>query len=452
MKYKLLLLVILLIGCSKDNIMDDVILNENPIEQEPQSKYNFPQTFRNYNQPHHIVRNSILSSINTHDVMLSLGRDMDNAKVGPDNMGAAFADWNGDGYEDFIASVSVTDCWTCRGLPPELYLYDSEKKDFYYEEMKFTHSENEVVNSNGIKIYGDFDGDGDPDLLFGGYEDWNTGKVDKVWMLENNYSVDGTFIPHDMSMFIQKNETASVDIDNDGDLDIFVVQLNDLNYTHKPVFLINQGNFNFTVDDTYFEMLGDDVPWLQHLFYQPTENNSTIFEDLNNDGYVDILWHTPLDYFCNCEEQEQAKDIVKRKNKIIWGSENKYSINDVTTIPSVDGYMLITSMQPWDYNNDGKKEIVIIRNKANGINDTPGEFGFYIQLLKLNEKEFIDKTGIIEFNTELNYDDIYSSRLFDFDGDGYSSLVNLRVTYDLHKRVYRWEWDGSKIKFYNSFD
>jgi len=451
MKYKLLLILTLLSACTKD---DDIETLLNTVQNEIQinnvnvdssttdDKFNFSPTNRNYNQPHHITRNSPISWINAHDVMISLGRNLD--VIGPDNMGAAFADWNGDGYEDFIAAVQVTHCWTCEGAKPELYLYDPNTKDFYYEEMKFTHSSDEILNRNGIKLIGDFDSDGDPDLLFGGYEDHNTGNFDKVWILENNYSVDGTFIPHDLSNFIQKNETATVDIDGDGDLDIFVIQENDLVYQNKPVFLINEGNFNFTLDESRFEYY-DSIDFLQLTFYDEGDGNSILFEDINNDGFIDILWNTPIDFWSG-QEPQQVKDILVRKNKILWGSEEKYSMDNQTLIPSVDGWMLIDTIEPWDYNNDGIKELVVVRDFGTDWNTAhSGLNGFYIQLLKLDEKELIDITYLIEDNYKTNGYNLNPTTFIDFDNDGYLSLSNIRTTYD-RQDIYRWEWDGNVIR------
>jgi len=454
MKYKLLLILTLLSACTKD---DDIETLFNTVQNEIQidnvnvdlttssNTFNFTPTNRNYNQPHHITRNSPISWINPHDVMISLGRDLD--VIGPDNSSPAFADWNGDGYEDFIAAVQVTDCWTCEGAKPELYLYDPNNKNFYYEEMKFTHSSNEILNRNGIKLIGDFDLDGDPDLLFGGYEDHNTGNNDKVWILENNYSVDGTFIPHDLSNFIQKNETATVDIDGDGDLDIFVIQENDLVYQNKPVFLINEGNFNFTLDESRFEYY-DSIDFLQLTFYHEGENNSIIFEDINNDGYIDILWNNTIDFWAD-EEPQEVKDMLVRKNKILWGSDGKYSMDNQTLIPSIDGFMMIDEIEPWDFDNDGIKEIVVVRDTGSSWADAhTGVIGFYIQLLKLDNKELVDITDLIEYNTEVGKTNLAPIRFIDFDNDGYLSLSNVRNTYDVQD-IYRWEWDGVYIKKHN---
>ena len=402
-------------------------------------KYNVSESSRNYNKPHHITRNSPYSWINVHEIMIRNDIDW----VGPDQSGPAFADWTGDGYEDIIISPLFLDCWTCEGEVPQLYIYDIDLRDFIYEEMVFTSNENEILNRMGNKIIGDFDNDGDPDLLFGGYKDANYSVYDKVWILENNYSVDGTFIPHDLSDFIKINETATVDIDSDGDLDIFFIKQNVPNYSNKPMFLINNGNFNFTLDESYFELIENSEA--NHTFYQNGENNSTIFEDINQDGYIDVLWNQPADWWDELESDE-VKDMLVTKNKILWGSNDKYSYNRHTTIPNIEGFQLVDGIEPWDYNNDGIKELVVIRDNGSSWDDAHSTTqGFYVQILQINDRELIDITeSIIGDYTEVKNTNLKPVRFIDFDDDGYLSMIRLRVNLEFNYS-FEWEWNGSKI-------
>ena len=434
MKYKLLLLSLVLFSCSKD--VDD-ITTEN---LTPNKKYELSQTYRSYNEPHHITRNSSNSWINVHEIMIQNGVDW----VGPDLSGPAFADWNGDGYEDIIVSPLSLDCWTCEGEIPQLYIYDTDLGDFIYEEMVFTSNESEILNRMGNKIIGDFDNDGDPDLLFGGYKDADYDTYDKVWILENNYSVDGTFIPHDLSDFIKINETATVDIDSDGDLDIFFIKQNVPNYSNKPMFLINNGNFNFTLDESYFELIENSEA--NHTFYKNGENNSTIFEDINQDGYIDVLWNQPADWWDELESNE-VKDMLVTKNKILWGSNDKYSYNRHTTIPNIEGFQLVDGIEPWDYNNDGIKELVVIRDNATSWDDAHSTTqGFYVQILQINDRELIDITeSIIGDYTEVKNTNLKPVRFVDTDGDGYLSMIRLRVNLEFNYS-FEWEWNGSTIQ------
>ena len=437
MKYKLLLLSLVLFSCSKDN---DDILNPNPIPT-PNKKYELSQSYRNYNQPHHVTRNSPNSWINVDEVMKRNGVNW----VGPDQSGPAFADWNGDGYEDIIVSPLSINCWTCEGQLPQLYVYEPSLGDFTYEEIVFTSNENEILNRIGTKIIGDFDGDGDPDLLYGGYQDAGYDIYDKVWLLENNYSVDGTFIPHDLSNFIEVNETATIDIDNDGDLDIFFVKkLTDNFYSGKPMFLINNGNFNFSMDESRFRDTGDEK--LQGAFYPMGENNSIIFEDINNDGYVDILYNTPSDWWN--EDDIQFRELLVSKNKILWGnSSGVYSIDDFTPIPNIEGFQIVDGIEPWDYDNDGVKELVVIRDNGSSWDDAHSTTqGYYVQILKVNNKELIDVTeSVIENYTEELGTNLKPVRFVDFDGDGFTSMFRMINSIEFNQQR-EWEWNGNIIK------
>lgn len=450
---KILLLIFICYGCSSEDIIElednqinvlELNQNSNTDTQQALTKiYDLNKTNRNYNQPHHITRNSEFSWINVHEIMIRNNQ----TSVGPDQSGPAIADWNGDGYEDIIVSPLSKNCWTCQGLKPQLYIYDSTKGDFIYEEMVFTSNSNEIINKSGHKIIGDFDGDGDPDLLFGGYEDAGYTNYDKVWLLENNYLVDGTFIPHDLSEKIKVNETATVDIDNDGDLDIFLVQLffGDNEYSHRPAFLINNGNFDFTINESFFEYFSDDAT-LQRVFFNNGENNSTIFEDINGDGFVDILYNQPVDWWV--EDDLTYKDLLQSKNKVLWGNASGiFSIDDFTPIPNIEGFQLVDGIEPWDYNNDGVKELVVIRDNGSSWDDAHSTIqGYYVQILQINDRELIDITNdIIENYTEESGTNLKPVRFIDFDGDGFTSMF--RLITNIEQNSYReWEFNGSIIK------
>jgi hypothetical protein len=438
MKYKILLLTLLIIGCQKVPL-DEI---STPIGGGTTITkiYDFGKVSKNYNQPHHLTRQSQLSIINPHKVMIRNGVNW----VNPDMTGVSFADWDGDGYEDFIASPMSQQGWTENAVEPQLYLYDSIIGDFKYEKMEFSSNQGEVVNRSGQKYIGDFDNDGDPDLLYGGYSDHNTGVFDKVWLLENNYSIDGTFKPHDMSMFITKNEVSTIDIDNDGDLDIMAPQFDEY-YSIKPVMLINDGNFNFHIDESYFEMI-EDVK-INHAFYSWSDGMGQIFQDVNKDGHLDILWNQPSNWW-NDDDSQELRDVIRGRNKIIWGGTNPYSINDFTELPTVEGYQLIDEILPWDYNNDGIDEIVVIRDNATSWDDafTPPNNRFYIQILKLEGKSLIDITDeMIENYTGQYTWGMKPVRFLDLDGDGYLSMIRLIPNIELSKE-FEWEFNGSIIK------
>jgi len=418
---------------------------------ELSQKYILELGSRDYNLPHHKTRISQYGYINPHKVMLDNGRD-ENI-VAPDSGRAAFADWTGDGYEDIIIAVQDSYCWTCTGKKPELYVYNPDLGDFFYEPINFTSNQDEVLNRSGHKIIGDFDNDGDPDLLFGGYEDkFPDGGVDRVWILENNYALDGTFTPHEVTDIIPKNETSTVDIDGDGDLDIFVVLERDPQYSNRPVFYINQGDFQFTRDDSYFELI-EDVQ-VNHDFYLPGELNSTIFEDINGDGYLDVLWNTPINFWPD-GMPTHVIETLGRRNKILWGSEGKWGFDNHTIIPTIEGFNIIDGIIPWDYNGDGITELVVPRdNGTNWNNAHTLPKGHYVQILKIDKTTLIDVTvNVIENYTEVGITALKPTRFVDFDKDGLYSLIRPQKYFNLggyrpgidEPPIYEWEFNGTKI-------
>jgi hypothetical protein len=210
------------------------------------------------------------------------------------------------------------------------------------------------------------------------------------------------------------------------------------------MFLINNGNFNFTLDESYFELIENSEA--NHTFYKNGENNSTIFEDINQDGYIDVLWNQPADWWDELESNE-VKDMLVTKNKILWGSNDKYSYNRHTTIPNIEGFQLVDGIEPWDYNNDGIKELVVIRDNATSWDDAHSTTqGFYVQILQINDRELIDITeSIIGDYTEVKNTNLKPVRFVDTDGDGYLSMIRLRVNLEFNYS-FEWEWNGSTIQ------
>ena len=102
--------------------------------------------------------------------------------------------------------------------------------------------------------------------------------------------------------------------------------------------------------------------------------------------------------------------------------------------------------EKWDYDNDGVKELVVIRDNATSWEDK-GQYpqGFYVQILQVNNKELLDITeSTIENFTEVNNTNLKPIRFIDFDGDGYLSMIRLVTNVEFYQS-FEWEWDGSKI-------
>jgi len=154
---------------------------------------------------------------------------------------------------------------------------------------------------------------------------------------------------------------AGADIDNDGDIDVFVGGFD-------PFFYINDGNGNFTkVTDRFDNSIGK-------VF-------TAELIDVDKDGFVDLL----------VGAHEQDGD----KTSIYWGSsKGSYSSNLRTVIPKFTNYGTVLDFDAEDVDMDGDKDLII--NRTGG-----GNSNFYngrrIQLL-LNggNRQFTDATNKID--------------------------------------------------------
>jgi hypothetical protein len=148
-------------------------------------------------------------------------------KLLPETMGSgvAFLDYDGDGDPDifFVNSAPWPDA---KGAPsrPTQALYRNDGKG-QFEDVTAAAGLDETFFGQGVAV-GDYDHDGDPDLyvtaLGGGYLFRNDGgKFVDVTAETNTHAADGWL-----------TSAAFFDMDNDGDLDLFVCQY----VTWKPEF------------------------------------------------------------------------------------------------------------------------------------------------------------------------------------------------------------------------
>lgn len=159
---------------------------------------------------------------------------------------------------------------------------------------------------------------------------------------------------------------ASADIDNDGDVDIFVVA-SDL----KSIFLINSGNGHFHIN----------TDRLDSFFFSQTGYYTGELIDINLDGYMDLI--------VGGHEYEEGVHTY-----ILWGnSYGKYFQALSTLLPKVDNYKIIVDIDAEDIDNDGDRDLII-----NRVSDETGVYGFYdrhyIQILEnQGDHTFIDKSA-----------------------------------------------------------
>ena len=386
--------------------------------------------------------------------------------------GIAFADVNGDGYDDMLLHPVYTEgsanSFSTRKVKLELYLY--EDGEYVFSEMDFESITPELYLVRKLLI-GDYDNDGDPDFFAAamGIDDGLGINTEKSLFIINNFNINGTFSYKEVAVNEGSHSAASGDIDNDGDLDIFQISRLAVTQPYTP-FLKNIGNFEleswsnyitsgFNETDTtrniFFSDELDQSFWNApfsswHYNYFNGDNDldtSSELIDVNKDGYIDLI--------VGGNEWTGAF-------RVIWGSENGYNTNNISYVPSPEtpasfpmGHLV--DIKVYDLNQDGINEIILNRTGGGYLsnNENLVNFydGWYIQVLSLNnELELIDITdSIIEDfysdepedycgNLENNW--IYWLVIDDYDNNGNLDIYNRMMS---NRPLHRWEWNGSKF-------
>ena len=386
--------------------------------------------------------------------------------------GIAFADVNGDGYDDMFLHPVYTEGsamnFSSRKVKLELYLY--EDGEYIFSEMVFESMTPELYLVRKILV-GDYDNDGDPDFFTAAYgiDDGLGVNTEKSLFIINNYNVNGTFNYKEVAVNEGSHSAASGDIDNDGDLDIFQVSRLGVTQPYTP-FLKNIGNFeleswsnyitgDFNETDTTRNIFFSDeldqyfwnapyTSWHYNYFNgdNDLETSSELF-DVNKDGYIDLI--------VGGNEWTGAF-------RVIWGSENGYNTNNISYVPSPEtpasfpmGHLV--DIRVSDLNQDGINEIILNRTGGGYLsnNENLVNFydGWYIQVLSLNnELELIDITDSIledfysdepeDYCGNLDNNWIYWLVIDDYDNDGNLDIYNRMMS---NRPLHRWEWNGSKF-------
>ncbi len=387
---------------------------------------------------------------------------------------AAVFDINLDGYEDFI--LPPTFCW---GPQENFSTQKIEYEVYIYEDGEFILNSNEIFSNSIPKSYlgrkafaGDFDGDGDGDAFIscvGIDQQPYPREIEPSLLLINEFNENGKIRVVEINEFSSSHDAASGDIDNDGDLDIFSAGHVDpdrfVDYHHG--LILNDGNGNFIRSNkiTYYDNKITDHIW--SIF--SGVNNSEII-DIDDDGYNDILYG-------GNEFMGTLSEANSGYPKILWGNQDyTFDTLDKTLIPNVTGFGVITDLDSYDLDNDGTKEIVILRTGDNldddgelissgdqFVNTLIGQSyyygGYFIQIVKVINREAIDVTSDFisdNFNRTSNrmwegcdYDSSWIRWLTigDYDKNGQIDLYT-PLFYEVGpgENIFkRWEWNGSRF-------
>jgi len=423
--------------------------------------------YKNYNQPSHNLANTrvainppLIRYLNLKD------NSMENRCYGPneglnkfgniidDYAGIAFADVNGDGYDDMFIHPVYTD-GGAGGFSQikneyELYLYSDG--EYIFHEINWEGNNIPKVHLARKILIGDYDNDGDPDFYSANFGiDGGNYETEKSLFVINNFNSSQSFSFKENPHMEGVHEASSADIDGDGDLDIFSISR--LAVSDPPsVFFKNNGNFNienwagygdYDVIIEGVSSFDQDPQWQMQYFGRGGFYHSELY-DINNDSFLDLI----------IGGHEWENDF-----RIFWGNSNGFDLEDISLIPHIESNIsydmgILTDIKILDIDDDGKNEILLIRTGGDYDYGVSSYYaGWYIQVLRLKE------SNLLEDITSQIFEDFYSDDLEDFCGNPYNNWIFwLNITdldndgnLDIHNKMlanrpfHRWEWNGSKF-------
>jgi len=333
--------------------------------------------------------------------------EIDNAAIlaalgypGQDPAAVGYGDFNGDGIPDVVFGPGNG---TPAGMPIVIAL--GQPGGWYIEGTTQVIS-GEVPAPPGDRkvLVADFNGDGWPDIFvvdFGPYFPAPPGNHN--WLLLSDGA--GHLVYQSALATIElagnHHDACAGDIDHSGHIDIFVQNQNPDPTNGFLYFLINDGQGHFTVDTTRVPSGLADQLWSSELI------------DVDNDNNLDLVVGGS-EYPCLSGGPP---------TEIFWGDGTGfYSDANKTVLPPDCEWPAVLDIDAEDINHDGLRDLVITR--------TPADYsGFYFQvLIQTSRRVFADESLprlIHDLSTWIgnNAGNVYWMHLVDMNGDGAADLV-----------------------------
>lgn len=252
---------------------------------------------------------------------------------GSNSTGASWADYDGDGFLDlFVANGNLT--------PQNDMLYHNSRNG------TFTQITNgDLVTAGGSSIggaWGDYDNDGDPDLFVANRQGENNflfrneGNGEFARITTGNIVTDGG----------DSNSSSWVDLDRDGDLDLYVVNFNAADFLYR-----NEGHGAFT-------RVATGLPVTDLSF-----SISGAWADYDNDGDGDLFINNG-----------------GNQNNLLYRNDGNLTFTKITTGALVNDGGNSIGCSWGDYNNDGNADLFVAnflgQNNFLYRNDGPPNYTF----------------------------------------------------------------------------
>ena len=301
-------------------------------------------------------------------------------------------DYNRDGYIDYVQFPKKGGMGTDNHR--ENVRFWLGKSDGSFEEDSKNDNRMEGTVYSIVMKYADFNDDGYPDFcsFSSGYDrNGSTGDYPVILMSDENCVYHDLRYPEYREPFntIYGNYHGGTtgDFDNDGDIDILFWNQSD-GWGRTSLYLENDGKGNFTkkkgsdlIDFTsFYSTLPDQLPPL----YLDCE-----VIDLNSDGFNDLVMcghdHDMSDK--TVERGYVCPPIV------LWGNSTGKFGSDYSLLPIPRlGYGISTSLTFYDFNNDGWKEIIVDKDGDGLFGNSRFYIGGYLQVCEWENGQYVDKT------------------------------------------------------------
>lgn len=383
MKNIIWILVLLLVGCSKDELIVNPISDLDDYSEVVTNKKEFiiyPSSFQTheFNDGYYSYHTTVLPD----NGMLVVGLD--------------YVDFNKDGYVDILGKDEND--------TSKLKLYTNDGNENYSVSFIQTINESVISPQNGPRkiITSDLNNDGNLDIILGLAPDDET-SVRGLYILENR---GGQFYEHTILNGNRDwvHAVAAADVNKDGYVDIFV--------GGKGYILMGNGDFTFTQKDLPRSMTHED-PWEPGTYNTMGVSQEMI--DINGDGWVDIL----MGYHLNDVDfvgQDYANSHV-----IHFGTGDETLFTEAYVLQSnYQGTNITLDFSVMDFDNDGDLDLFVNSNFNYQSN-------YVIQYYENNGyMNFINKTSDVfenESNFVENHYDIDWIKSIDMNNDGIKELM-----------------------------
>ncbi|MEM7112317.1 MAG: FG-GAP-like repeat-containing protein [Chloroflexota bacterium] len=250
---------------------------------------------------------------------------VDDALVGVSNGSVAWGDYDNDGDLDILITGIGN------GFQDHSKLYRNDAGVF----VDSGAADDALLGvSYGQGAWGDYDNDGDLDILLTGFQLLASTEIAKLYRNDAGIFVDSG-AADDVMNNIAANSAAWGDYDNDGDLDILLTGENDLDDPVTELYRNDAGTFV----DSFVSL--DDVQY-----------GSVAWGDYDNDGDLDILltgWWNEFEHFLKLYRNDggtfsdsgTADDALApvSESSIAWGDYDNDGDLDILITGNGDGFL-----------------------------------------------------------------------------------------------------------------